>query len=66
MSKAYNVYLDMLVQLKEQPDFEKLSADLLNKAQFDMAVTAGEFYTLARTRIDMILMKERSYAEESL
>lgn len=66
MSKAYNVYLDMLVQLKEQPDFEKLSADLLNKAQFDMAVTAAEFYTLARTRIDMILQKERSNAEESL
>ncbi len=57
--KAYNVYLDMLIQLKEQPDFEKLSADLINKAQFDMAVTAGEFYSLALTRIDMILQKER-------
>lgn len=66
MLKAYNHYLNTLIDLREQPDFDKLSADLLNKAQFDMAVTAGEFYTLARTRIDMIIQKERSNVKESI
>ena len=64
MSRAYRAYLNMLIELRDQPDFEKLSEDLMKKAHFDMAVSAGEFYSLARTRIDMILQKERSNGEE--
>ena len=49
----------MLIDMKDQPDFEKLSYDLINKAQFDLMVTAAEFYSLARTRVDMLLQKVR-------
>ena len=64
MSRAYREYLNMLIDMKDQPDFEKLSYDLINKAQFDLTVTAAEFYSLARTRIDMIQQKERSNGEK--
>ena len=57
--KSYQVYLNMLIDMKDQPDLEKLSYDLINKAQFDLTVTAAEFYSLARTRVDMLLQKVR-------
>ena len=57
--KSYQAYLNMLIDMKDQPDFEKLSYDLINKAQFDLTVTAAEFYSLARTRVDMLLQKVR-------
>lgn len=60
MRKSYQMYLNTLIELREEPDFEKLSYDLINKVQFDLTVTAAEFYSLARTRVDMLLQKVRS------